>query len=466
MTHSKFEELRAALHGELRLPDDTGYDDDRHIWNAMIEKKPLAIAKPSGARDVATCIKFARAHDIPVSVRAGGHNVSGKAIVDAGLVIDLRSMRNVTVDPGAKTAWVGGGCTLADVDHETQQYGLAAPLGIVSDTGVAGLTLHGGLGYLRRKHGLACDAVRTYEIVTASGEIVRASQDQNPDLFWAMRGAGSNFGVVTGFEFELYPLGPQIVQLGVMYPIERTRKYLKFWRDFMADSPPELVSNFLMWSMPDWDVLPEPVRGRDVCIFGGCWIGDVDDGLDYIQPLRELETPLADLSGAMSYNEIQTGFDPFFVSGERHNYWKSAYADRLDDNVIAFLAEKGMNRPDPWSLIAIWHMGGGALLDVGPQESAFGDRSAPFMVSYDSSTPDERVVPALIDWTREAWRETRQFSASGGGYMNFAGLIEEGDDLLSSSHGAENLARLKEIKAKWDPENLFRSNANIAPAAS
>jgi len=466
MQRPALEQLRALQsghNGAVILADDPGYDAARMLWNAMIDKRPAVIAQPTDARDVERCVVFARDHALPIAIRGGGHNVAGHALVDDGLVIDLRAMRSVRVDPERRRAWVQAGATLADVDQATQKHGLAAPLGIVSETGVAGLTLHGGFGYLRRKHGMACDAVRSFELVTATGERVRASETVNPDLFWGLKGAGANFGVVTEFEFELYPVGPEVVQLAVMYPIERVREYLPIWRDFMAKSPVDFVSNFLLWSMPDWDVLPETVRGRNVCVMGGCWTGDVAEGLEFIAPLRTLETPLADLSGAMSFLEVQTGFDPFFASGERCNYWKSAYVDRLDDDVIDFLATRAVDRPDPWTLIAIWHMGGGALSAVPADATAFGDRSTPYTISIDGGWADPAKTDASIAWVRALWSDLRKFSDSGGGYVNFAGFGEEGEALLRASYGDANYDRLRAIKGDWDPENTFKANMNIPP---
>jgi len=457
---SAIEAFSAAHRGPVFTPADAGYDDARGIWNGMVDKRPALIARATGVRDVVTSVNFARDNHLPLAVRGGGHNVAGNAVVNDGLVICLEGMKDVRVDPARKKAWVGGGATLGEVDHETQLYGLAAPLGIVSETGVAGLTLHGGMGYLRRKHGMACDAVTGYEVVTADGRVVWARADENADLFWALKGGGGNFGVVTTFEFDLYPIGPEVLMMGVMYPIDRVPEYLKVWRDYMAKSSEHLTSNFLVWSMPD---IPDfgNAAGKDVMIFGGGWTGPIEEGLEALAPLRELETPLADLTGPVTYNQLQTAFDPLFGKGQRRNYWKSLYLNSLSDEVIDFAAPRMMQKPDPWSLVAIWGLGG-AHMNVPADATAFGDRSSPFLFSLDTAWEDPAKDEMATEWARGFWRDMHQFS-NGQAYLNFPGLGEEGHDLLKKTYGAANYERLRDVKTKWDPKNLFKENQNIPP---
>lgn len=454
------EGFRAAHRGPVLCPGDAGYDDARIIWNGMIDKRPQVIARATGARDVATAINYARDQGLPLAVRGGGHNVAGNSVVNDGLVICLEGMKQVTVAPEAKKAWVGGGATLGEVDHETQLHGLAAPLGVVSETGVAGLTLHGGMGYLRRKFGMACDAVTGFEVVTAEGRVVWARENENADLFWALKGGGGNFGVVSTFEFDLYPVGPEVIMLGAMYPIDRAPEYMKAWRDYMATSSENLVSQFLAWSLPNNPDFGD-AAGKDVIIFGGGWTGPIDEGLEALAPLRELEKPLLDLTGPCTYNELQTGFDPFFGKGLRRNYWKALYLNGLSDEVVNFAAPRMMQKPDPWALIALWSLGG-KHQQVAPDATAFGDRSAPFLFSLDIGWEDPAKDEACMEWARGFWSDMHQFS-NGQSYLNFPGFGEEGHELLKKTYGEANFERLRDVKTKWDPKNLFKENQNIPP---
>ncbi len=459
---SSIEEFRAGLRGPSLLQGDAEYNEARIIWNGSTDKSPAIIAQCSGVADVIDAVNFARENDLLVAVRGGGHNVAGNAICDGGIVIDLSTMNSVRVDPKAKRAYVGGGALLGDVDRETQAFGFAAPLGVVSLTGVAGLTLCGGLGWLRRKHGMACDALVSVDIVTADGNFITASKTENADLFWGVRGGGGNFGVVTSFEFELFPIGPMVTLCAPFYLLNNdSGDIIRSWRDFMAEAPEDIASNCLIWSIPAHPNFPEELQGTPVVITAAVHTGALEDGEKLLQPLRDLGEPVLDLSGPVPYNGVQTAFDPLFVKGERQNYWKSLYLDTLDDDAIGNAVTRGLNRPDPWALIAIWHLGG-AMNRVDPMETALGERNANFLYSLDTSWTNPADNESAIAWTRGAWGEMKPFSR-GGAYLNFPGQGEEGEALLRASYGSDNYDRLVDLKIQYDPSNLFRLNQNIVP---
>jgi FAD/FMN-containing dehydrogenase len=451
----------ASLRGALVAPGDHAYEDARTVRNGLIDRYPALIARCTGTADVVAAVTFAREHELLLSVRGGGHNVAGNAVNDGGLVIDLSPMRGVWVDPVKRTVWVQGGATWADVDRETQLHGLATPGGKVSSTGVGGLTLHGGFGWLRRKYGYAIDNLIAVEIVTADGQVRTASAAENPDLFWAVRGAGSNFGVVTGFTFRLHPVGPQVAFAAPFYALEDAEDVLPAWRDFMAGAPGEISSNALFWSIPAVEGFPAELHGRPIVILAAMHAGDAAEGEHLLRPLRELGTPLLDLSGPMPYTTLQTAFDPFFPQGWRY-YWKSTYLNRLDEDAIAAILHDAANRPTPESLMALWHLGGGAAGRVAPGDTAFGSREAPYLLSFDTTWTSTADSERCIAWTRAAWGAMRPFGA-GNLYLNFAGFGEEKDTLVRASYGP-NYGRLAALKTQYDPTNLFRMNQNITPA--
>ena len=462
LSEASLDEFRGRLRGPSLLADDLGYDEARAIWNGSTDRHPAIIVQCSGTADVIDAVNFAREHKILIAVRGGGHNVAGNAVCDGGLVIDLSLMNGVRVDQAARTARAGGGALLGDVDRETQAFGLAAPLGVVSLTGVAGLTLCGGLGWLRRKHGMACDALKAVDIVTANGALLTASKTENPDIFWGVRGGGGNFGVVTSFEFELYPVGPTVTLCAPFYPLnDGAGDILRRWRDFIAEAPEDISSSCLFWSIPAHPNFPEELHGTPVVITAAVHTGALEDGERLIQPLRDLGTPVLDLSGPVPYIHVQAAFDPLFAKGERQNYWKSLYLDTLDDDAIGRIVARGLTRPNPWSLIALWHLGG-AMNRVDPAETALGERSAPYLYSLDTSWTDPADNESAIAWTRSAWAEMNPFSR-GGAYLNFPGQGEEGEALLRASYGSANYDRLVALKTKYDPANLFRLNQNILP---
>jgi FAD/FMN-containing dehydrogenase len=456
LDEARIEELAGSLRGVVLRPGDAGYDDARTVRNGLIDRRPGLIVQPSGARDVMLAVDFAREHDLLLSVKGGGHNVAGNAVNDGGLVIDLSGMRAVHVDPVARIAHVQGGATWGDLDRETQVFGLAAPGGVVSTTGVAGLTLHGGMGHLRSKHGLSIDNLRSVQIVTADGQLRTASAGENADLFWAVRGAGSNFGVITSFEFQLHPVGPTVYLCAPIYRLEDGPDIIRKWREIVAAAPDELTPLCVFWSIPPGFL--EELVGSPVVILAALYAGPVEEGERITAPLRMLGTPLLDLSGPDLFTNVQAAFDPFFPKGMLY-YWKSTYVETLADELIDALCELAARRPSPRTTMDIWPIQGAAAR-VGAEETAFG-RRWPFMVAFESSWFEPGESEANIAWARDAWASMQRFNA-GGVYLNFPGFGEEKEGLVRRAYGA-NYDRLREIKARYDPTNLFRMNQNILP---
>ncbi len=453
-------EFRNRLRGDLVTASDARYDEVRMIWNGMHDKRPALIARCTGVADVIEAVNFARDNNLLTAVRGGGHNVGGSASCDGGIMIDLSLMTAVFVDPKARTARVQGGATLGDLDRETQVFGLATPGGVVSTTGVAGLTLGGGLSHLRRKYGLALDNLLSVDIVTAGGEALTASEDENSDLFWGVRGGGGNFGVVTSFEFRLHPVGPMVTLCAPWYPVEDAKEILNAWSCFMKDAPEEFSSIADFWTIPAAPGFPEEHHGKRALLVAGVYCGPLEEGERFIQPLRELGTPMADLSGPVPYVDVQAAFDPFFPKGQRHYYFKSRYINDLDDDTIDALLPRAINPPDPSILIAIWHYGG-AMQRVDNSETAFMGREAPYLFSVDCIWDDPAKDQEVVAYAQDYLAEMEPYSP-GGLYVNFAGLGEEGNALVRSAYGA-NYDRLVVLKNKYDPTNLFRINQNIKP---
>jgi FAD/FMN-containing dehydrogenase len=452
--------LAERLVGHVIAPDQPDYDSGRRVWNGMIDKRPVAIARCADETDVAEAIRFATEYDLPLAVRGGGHNVAGTAIVDRGVVIDLSAMRGVHMHAGG-TVHVQGGATWADVDRATAPLGLATPGGVVSETGVAGLALSGGVSHQRRRDGMTIDNLVAAEVVLADGRLVRASADEHPDLYWALRGGGGNFGVVTSFEFRLHELGPEVFGLNVAYPLEDADRVLTGWRDAVDDASDELSTAGLIWSLPVVDELPEELRGVPYVGVAGMWAGDPDEGERVTRGLRQLATPLLDMSARASYLEFQSALDPFFPAGVRR-YWKALYLDGFSDAAIETTVDWSRRRPSSDTLVIVRHCGG-AMSRVGAEETAFGDRSSEWMLSIDSSWEDPDDDDTNVAYTRAFWDAAAPFS-DGKTYFNFPGLFEEGDAAVRASYGA-NHDRLARIKAAYDPENVFRPGQNIRPAA-
>ena len=451
--------LAERVRGPMLTPGDPGYDDARAIWNGLIDRRPALIVQCSGAADVVDAVNFAREQGLTLSIKAGGHNVAGNAVNDGGIVLDLSQMRGVTVDPATQTVRVQGGATWGDLDRETQLFGLAVPGGVVSTTGVAGLTLHGGVGHLRRKHGLSIDNLLSVDVVTADGQFRRASATENEDLFWAVRGAGSNFGVVTSFEFQAHPVGPMVFVAAVFYPFEDAATILPAWRDFMAQAPDELSSLALCWSVPPAPPFPPELHGTPAVVVAAPYIGPLDEGERIVQPLRELATPLVDASGPWPWLGLQSGFDAIFPAGELR-YWKSRSVTALSADVIAEVIELAGRRPTPLTDIVIWHHGG-AMSRVGEPETAYGGRDTEFLVTAEASWTDPAQNDEAIAWAREVFDAMERYS-TGAVYLNFPGFGEEKEALARAGYG-ENYDRLVELKGKYDPDNLFRMNINIPP---
>jgi hypothetical protein len=449
-------EFRGKLRGSLLTPDDTDYDEARTVRNGLIDRHPALIARCSGTADVVACVNFAREHDLLLSVRGGGHNVAGNAVNDGGLVVDLSEMRGVWVNPRARTAHAQGGATWGDLDRETQLFGLATPGGVVSTTGIAGLTLHGGMGHLRSKYGLSLDNLLAVEIVMADGEVRQVSSEEEADLFWAVRGAGSNFGVVTSFTFRLHSVGPQVMLCAPMYALADGPTVLRGWRDYIATTPDEFTPLAVFWSVPEG--FPPELVGKPIVILAGVFAGPVEEGERIAQPLRELATPLLDLSGPMPFAEIQSAFDPFFPKGLLQ-YWKSTYVDTLSDELLDALCDLAATRPSPRTTMDVWPQSG-AVARVSSEETAFGPRP-PFMIAFESSWTDPADNEANIAWARGAWSWMQRF-AGHGIYLNFPGFGEEKEALLRAAYGT-NYDRLVDLKTTYDPDNLFRSNLNIPP---
>lgn len=454
------EEFKTRLRGPLLTAADPGYDEARVIWNGMHDKKPALIARCTGVADVIDSVNFAREQKLLTAVRGGGHNVAGSASCDGGIMIDLSLMKGIRVDPRAKTAHAQGGVTWGDIDRETQAFGLASVGGVVSTTGIGGLTLGGGLGWLRRKHGLSIDNLLSVDIVTADGRFLTASDTENSDLFWGIRGGGGNFGVVTSFEFRLHPVGPMVFLCAPWYPAEMAETLLPAWREFMKTAPEELSSSALFWTVPPAPDFPPETHGKRALILAAVYTGPLEKGEQIIQPLRNLGKPLLDLSGPIPWATLQSAFDGFFPKKIQLYYFKSRYLTQLDEATIHAIVPKASNPPAPMVLIAIWNLGG-AMSRVGDSETAFTGRKSSFLFSVDAIWNDPRDTKQVVDYSREFLASLEPYSP-GGLYVNFAGLGEEGEALVKSAYGA-NYEKLVALKNKYDPTNLFRLNQNIKP---
>ncbi len=453
--------FRATLRGALLQPGDDAYNSTRVVWNGMIDRRPSLIARCHGVADVMASVNFARAHGLFVAVRGGGHNVAGYAVCDGGLMIDLSPMHAVRVDPQARRAWAQGGATWGDVDCETTAFGLATPGGLISQTGVAGLTLSGGIGWLRGTHGLCVDNLAAVDIVTAHGQLLHASDTENRDLLWAVRGGGGNFGIVTSFEFKLHPIEPTLMFCAPAYPETRTGEIMPMWRDFMATAPDRLSGLVEFSTVPDDQAYPAEARGVRVMALAAVYDGPADEGEAVVRPLREFGAPLVDFSGKMPYRTIQTLYDGLFPKGRDRCYWKSLYLTGLDDPVIKNIVSQLGKRPSEMTFASVWKFGG-AVQRVAPDATSFGGRSMPYMLSIDSiwSKPDDDATN--ISWTRNFWNDMQRYS-NGRLYLNFPGH-GEGEELVRNAFGREIYGRLAAIKRKYDPTNFFRMNQNIPPS--
>jgi FAD/FMN-containing dehydrogenase len=456
---SEVEELQGNLRGSVLLPGEPAYDQARTIWNAMIDKRPALIVRCAGAADVRTAVDFARNHGVPLAVRGGGHNIAGSALVNDGLVIDLSGMRSVQVAPHRMRAWVEGGALLRDLDHEAQAYGLATPLGINSTTGVGGLTLGGGFGWLTRKHGLAIDNLVSADIVTASGERLHIDSDHHPDLFWAIRGGGGNFGVVTTFEFALHQVGPLVTAGLVVFPFAQAATLLRNYRDYVEALDEHISVWAVLRGAPPLPFLPESVHGTGIvalAFFSPLPPEQVQDALDTVRGFGE---PVGEHVGAVPYSAWQQAFDPLLVPPAR-NYWKSHNFNTLSDAAIDVVVDYAGKLPSEQSEIFLGLLGGAANTHA-PDEMAYPHRAALYAMNVHTRWAEPEQDARCLAWAREFFKAAAPHAA-GSVYINF--LNEDEVDRIAEAYGP-NYARLKQIKAKYDPDNLFRANQNIRPAA-
>lgn len=460
LTSESIEQLKANFGGTLIGMDHDDYDGERQLWNKLIDKRPGIIAQCTGVSDVIQAVNFARENNLLVSVRGAGHNVAGNASIDDGLVIDLSHMRTVMVDPANKTAIVQGGANWGDVDRETQAFNLVCAGGVVSDTGVGGLTLGGGLSWFRRKAGMSIDNLIGADMVLADGSYVHASENEHSDLFWGIRGGGGNFGIVTSFHFKLYDLGPNVMMAACMYPRAEAEKIMKFWVEFTKTLPDEVTSDCIHWSIPEHPGFPEELHKTKVTVLAGMYFGDPAEGQKILQPMREVAEPLLDLSGVIPFTAVNKMFDPFLVKGTLNSYWKSLYVQDIDEGLINLIINKANHAPSDECLLSIRNLQG-AIARVPENATAFGDRSARFLVSIDTMWFDDTKSDKCVSWTQEYFKELHEYS-NGQVYFNFNSDMSGSTDLAHDSFG-ENYTRLIEIKSKYDPDNFFRMNANIKP---
>ncbi len=451
--------LRAALRGPLLAAGEPGYEEARAVWNAMIDRRPALIARCAGVADVLACVNFARTQGLALSVKGGGHNISGLAACDGGLMLDLSPMRGVWVTPAARTARAQAGCLLGDVDRETQVHGLAAVLGFISTTGIAGLTLGGGFGYLTRRFGWACDNLRSVDVVTADGRVVHASEREHPDLFWGLRGGGGNLGVATSFEYGLHPVGPQVMAGAIAWRAEEAAGVLEAYRDRMEGGPPELAGAAFLRPAPPAPWLPPALHGRPAVLLVLCHSGPVEEGRRAVAPLKALGARAGDICQPRSYVSQQSLLDATQPRGRRY-YWKSEYLPALTSEVLERARTHAARIASPHSAIIFFPVGG-ALNRLPAEHSAAGNRDAAWVLAVAAAWERAEDDALHIGWARAAWRDLRGFS-TGGTYVNFL-TEEEGDERIRAAYGT-NYARLAQVKAAWDPRNLFRANKNIAPA--
>jgi FAD/FMN-containing dehydrogenase len=451
------QELRDVLRGEVVLPADDSYAEACRIWNGAHDgHRPALIVRCAGAADVIAAVGFGRSNDLRIAVRGGGHSVAGFSTVEDGIVIDLSPMAGVRVDPAARRATVGGGAVWADVDHETQEHGLATTGGLVSSTGVAGFTLGGGIGWTMRKFGLACDNLVAADVVTADGRLVHASESENADLLWGLRGGGGNFGIVTQFEFELHPLGPVIYAGPIFYPAEASGDLLRAFREWATDAPDEITGIVNLTTAPPLPVIPEAWHGKKVAALIAASTGPVDQGDALVRRLRDVADPIADLLGPMPYQVIQTLIDPLWEKGI-NAYFKSTNLDRLDDQLIDRLCEIHLGAPGPQCEIHV-HQMGGAVGRVAEGATSFGERSMPFVLNAVTGWHDVDLEAAHKTWARTTIAAATD-SSTGRAYVNFLGDA----DAARTAYGDQTYARLEALKNHYDPTNVFSLNQNIAP---
>jgi FAD/FMN-containing dehydrogenase len=450
--------FKAAFKGQLLTPDDPAYEDTRKVWNAMIDRRPGLIARCTGTADVVQAVRFARQYGLLNSVRGGGHNIAGLAVCEGGLMIDMSLLRGVWVDPTRQVAHAQAGCTLGDVDRETQLHGLAAVLGFVSATGIAGLTVGGGFGYLTRSHGWTCDNLVSMEVVTATGQVLRASGSENADLFWALRGGGGNFGIVTSFEYRLVPVGPEILGGAIAWRGEDARQVLGAFREFSAKAPRELTTVAVLRMAPPAPWLPKEVHGKPIIALFVCHSGKIEDGEALLAPLRKLGQPVADIVMRRPYTQMQSLLDATQPKGRRY-YWKSHYLAGIDGRAIGLAAEHAGRIRSPHSAILLFQIQG-ALNDRPAGHSPAGNRNAAYVLNITGSWENAADDTVNVAWARDCFEATRSCS-TGGTYINFL-TEEEGRDRIEAAYSPADLERLATLKRKYDPDSLFRHTKRVA----
>ena len=455
------DDLKTRLRGALLRPGDGGYDDARSVWNAMIDRRPALIAQCRGTPDVMACVNFAREQKIPISIKGGGHNIAGLAVCDGGLMVDMSLMRGVFVDPSARTAVAQAGCLLGDVDRETQVYGLAAVLGFISNTGIAGLTLGGGFGYLSRQFGWTSDTVRWMDVVTADGRLVRASEKENSDLFWGLRGGGGNFGVVINFAYELHPVGPEVTAGAIAWRADEASAVLELYRKLISDAPPQLSCVAGLRLAPPAPWLPKEIHGRPIIALFACHAGPLAEGEKLLAPIKSFRSPVGDIIQRRTYVSQQSLLDGTQPKGRRY-YWKSEYLSKVEPDFLADAIDIASRITSPHSAILIFPLDG-ALNRLPEGHSAVGNRNASAVLNIAAAWESPQDDTANVEWARSAWSTLRRFS-TGGTYINFL-TEDEGDQRIHDAYG-KNYERLVKVKSGWDKNNLFRANKNIAPASS
>jgi FAD/FMN-containing dehydrogenase len=451
--------FRAGLRGPLLVDGDPGYEDSRTLWNAMIDRRPALVVRALNTADVMACVNFARERGLLLTIKGGGHNIAGLAVSDGGLMLDLALMRGVWVDEKARIAHAQAGCLLGDVDRETQLHGLAAILGFVSNTGIAGLTLGGGFGYLSRRHGWTTDNVRSMRVVTADGRLVRASATENADLFWGLCGGGGNFGIVTDFEYALYPVGPEIVGGAIAWPAENAPEVLAMFRVAAAKAPPELAIVAAMRPAPPAPWIRQEMHGKPIVALFICHTGPVEQAERDLAPIKAFGSPVGDIVQRRSYVSQQALLDGTQPKGRRY-YWKSEYLPGLEPAMIAKYRENAARITSPFSAVLLFPLGG-AVQNLPENHSAVGNRDAKWVLNIAGSWEQAGDDAANVEWARSTWRDMRGFS-TGGTYINFLTEEDAQDRILNAYRG--NFERLVQTKSKWDPSNLFRTNKNIPMA--
>ena len=450
--------LAARLQGQLLRPGNSGYDEARTVWNAMVDRRPALAVRCLGPADVVACVEFARENGLTLSVKGGGHNISGLAVCDGGLLLDMSLMRGVSVDAATQTVQAQAGCLLGDVDRATQIHGLAVPLGFISTTGIAGLTLGGGFGYLTRRHGWTCDNVHAAEIVTADARVVRASEDENAELLWALRGGGGNFGVVTAFEYQAHPLGPEITAGAIAWRERDATEVLEFYRGFMTDAPSELTCAAMLRRAPAVPWLPRAIHGQPIVALFACHIGPTGDGAKQLAPLKQHGSPVGDTIQSRPFVSQQMLLDAMQPAGRRY-YWKSEFLASVDPRLLELAMENARQMPSQHSSVLLFPIGG-ALNRQSTTHSAVGNRDAAWVLNIMASWDDEAADAPNIEWARTAWQQMRSFS-TGGTYINFL-TEDDGEARIRAAYGA-NYDQLVQMKNIWDPGNVFRANKNIMP---